>query len=494
MEEDGDLSVQTVVSRSDYLRYNVEVDIPTFTDEEYDAFLQNKDWTREETDYLIGLVKDYACRWPVIWDRYDYQPSNKTQSQEAPNGDAAALATLPFNQSDSRTVEDLKSRFYDISAKLMKLRIPEVQMDASQYQLYETMKNFDPNVERHRKGLAAALMNRSLDEVKEEEFLLTELQRITSAANRLNAERDELRARLETPQPNQQNAANITAFQSSAALNQLFTQLFQQDRSKKKASGANGGTRLSIATGDVAGTPTAAQSGQLSAANRRQSMQQPPPQTPIRQLTPQAEYRFNVSTHDRLTSGVSFGSDKLLKMRQAKSNVQTQKIATALATLGISEIISIPTARVGNVFESLVSKVGKLLDVRKVKEKEEGECKVLEAMKAQRGGGGDTANEHDQRADSAATATAAGTPRLKKEATDQSDTPAASSAVNGDDDAEGDEDADGDPDADAEGETERSRQPSEAVSTSTRGGAAGHKRSASVLSQGSSKDPKRARK
>lgn len=499
--EDGENVEPSVVSSSEFTKYNVEVEMPTFTDEEYDAHLRNNDWSREETDYLFDLIKDYSYRWAVIWDRYDYQPSAKSHllSSQDLNGDSQALAALPFAPSKTRSVEDLKARFYDISAKLMKLRIPEVQMDGEQYALYETLTKFNPELERSRKHLAAALMNRSVDEVKEEEFLLTELQRINMAANRLDAERDELRARLEAPPINQAASAGIQAFQSSAALGQLFNQLFQQDRSKKRASGAASGPgRLSLSTNDLMATPTSAQNAQIG-ANRRTSMAQPPVQTPIRQLSPQQEYRFNVSTHDRLTSGVTFGSDKLLKMRQAKSNVQTQKIAAALGQLGISEIISIPTSKVGEVFEGLVGKVGKLLDVRKVREKEEGECRVLEAMKARRAGEpeGDDTNMNSEGAQPYS-------PSAKEEVPDSPD-PDAEGEEDADADADGDADGDADADMDAEGEEDEDaegeedsespqaeRRGSEAIST--RALSAGHKRSASVLSQASNKSSKRARK
>jgi DNA methyltransferase 1-associated protein 1 len=512
--EDGENTEQGIVSNTEFLKYNVEVEMPTFTDEEYDAHLRSSDWSREETDYLFDLIRDYSYRWAVIYDRYDYQPSAKSHltSQEAINGDSTALAALPFAPPKTRTVEDLKARFYEISAKLMKLRVPEMQMDADQYQLYETLSKFNPENERNRKTLAAALMNRSMDEVKEEEFLLTELQRINMAANRLDAEREELRARLEAPQQNPNHPAGITAFQSSQALTALFNQLFQQDRSKKRPSASGGPGRLSLSTTDLIGTPTAAQHAQLSAGNRRQSVAQPPPQTPIRQLPPQAEYRYNVSTHDRLTSGVTFGSDKLLKMRQAKSNVQTQKIAAALQQLGISDLISIPTSKVGEVFEGLINKVGKLLDVRKVREKEEGEIKILEQIKAKRQGGG------GGQGDDSMMDTENNTPGPKEEIADSQDSPDgdgegdedadADADVDADGDGDGDADADGDPDADvdaegeeddedAEGEDESAmptRQPSEAISTSTRAVSAGHKRSASVLSQASNKSSKRARR
>lgn len=519
----GDATDSYLETCSDYVKYDIKVDVPTFTDEEYDAHLRSTDWSREETDYLFEVVQDYSYRWAVIWDRYEYEPSrNRPPASESANGeDSQALAAMPFAPSKKRSVEDLKARFYDISAKLMKLRIPEVQMDADQYATYEMLTKFDPVMERNRKMLATALMNRSMDEVKEEEFLLTELQRINMAANRLDAEREELRARLDAPPQNQQVSAGLQAFTSSQALQALFQQLFQQDRSKKRASG-NSGTgpgRLSLSANDMVHTPGSAQQ-QISAVNRRQSMaQQPAAQTPVKQLSPHQEHRFNVSTHDRLTSGVTFGSDKLLKMRQAKSNVQTQKIGAMLATLGVSEIISIPTSKVADVFENLVSQVSKLLDVRKVREKEEGEIRVLLAMKERRAGKTDPSEEN----------------KPKQEVADSQETPDVDADGDNDDDEddvnkdyedadaereEDDRDADGDApgdedeeeeeedrggfngeeadadddvdiDVDAEGEDESSKQQSRATSQ----GATGHKRSASIFSQSSQQSiTKRARK
>jgi DNA methyltransferase 1-associated protein 1 len=505
--QDAETTEQPIDICADYAKFNIDVDLPTFTDDEYDAYLRSDAWSREETDYLFQMISDYAYRWAVIWDRYDFQPSGNTQEgAENANGEVdQALATMPFAPSKSRTVEDLKARFYGISAELMKQRIPEVQMDAEQYSTYEMLSKFDPVMERNRKMLATALMNRSMDEVKEEEFLLTELQRINMAANRLDAEREELRARLDAPQPNQTVSAGLQAFTSSQSLQALFQQLFQQDRSKKRSSGgATGPGRLSLSANDMVHTPGSAQA-QLSAANRRQSMaSQPVAQTPVKHLSPHQEHRFNVSTHERLTSGVTFGSDKLLKMRQAKSNVQTQKIGAALAELGIADVIPIPTSKVGEVFENLVTKLGKLLDVRKVREKEEGECRVLQNMKE--GGSGNSQNGGEDMSETPKPKSEVqGTPDVDADGDNDEDDDNPNYGEDepqgdNDDDADGDEDEDGDGDGDgdhnmddldAEGEDESSVQQSRATSQSA---GQGHKRSASVFSQGSQQSIKRARK
>jgi DNA methyltransferase 1-associated protein 1 len=494
---EGDTTDTYLESCTDYAKYDIKVDLPGFTDEEYDQYLRSDDWSREETDYLFEVVRDYSYRWAVIWDRYDYRPSQPIP--ETANNDEQALATMPFAPKKVRSLEDLKARFYNISAKLMKQRIPEVQMDADQYSTYEMLTKFDPVMERNRKMLAAALINRSMDEVKEEEFLLTELQRINMAANRLDAEREELRARLDAPPQNQQASAGLQAFTSSQALQALFQQLFQQDRSKKRASGGGTGPgRLSLSANDMVHTPGSAQQ-QLSAANRRQSMAQgvqQTAQTPVKQLSPHQEHRFNVSTHERLTSGVTFGSDKLLKMRQAKSNVQTGKIAQMLSTLGVSDVVSIPTSKVGEVFEQLVSNVSRLLDVRKVREKEEGEVRVLAAMKERRDGGARLEVEETPDGEGEEEGEEDDVNRNYGDDVEGEGDGEEEDNPDPDDDAEGEEDDGGFngedlEDVDAEGEDESSKQQSRATS---QGVGMGHKRSASVFSQGSEADSKRVRK
>jgi len=32
----------------------------------------DKEWTKEETDYLFNLVQEYDTRWYIIHDRYSY--------------------------------------------------------------------------------------------------------------------------------------------------------------------------------------------------------------------------------------------------------------------------------------------------------------------------------------------------------------------------------------------------------------------------------------
>ena len=135
---------------------------------------------------------------------------------------------------------------------------------------------------------------------------------------------------------------------------------------------------------ELAQTPAGLTNGTPASANQKDTPMSATQQKkgsistphPVRQLDARAESRFGITTHDRLTSGVTFRSDKLLKMRQAKSQIQTQKITQALVELGVPDMLQIPTQRVMDTFEALIQRVQKLVDARKLLEKEEAEARV----------------------------------------------------------------------------------------------------------------------
>jgi DNA methyltransferase 1-associated protein 1 len=73
--QDSESAEPHIETCTEYAKYDIKVDLPTFTDDEYDAYLRSDDWSREETDYLFQMVGDFAYRWAVVWDRYDFLPS-----------------------------------------------------------------------------------------------------------------------------------------------------------------------------------------------------------------------------------------------------------------------------------------------------------------------------------------------------------------------------------------------------------------------------------
>ena len=74
------------------------VEMPTYSDMEYQQHLHDDNWSRQETDYLFEMCKRFDLRFIIISDRWDRE------------------------QYPSRSVEDLKERYYNICNILTKVR------------------------------------------------------------------------------------------------------------------------------------------------------------------------------------------------------------------------------------------------------------------------------------------------------------------------------------------------------------------------------------
>ncbi|KAL4921259.1 hypothetical protein BDW62DRAFT_142469 [Aspergillus aurantiobrunneus] len=371
-----------------FAKYNIKPRVPTrYTTDEYNRHLKSEEWSREETDYLMDLVEEYDLRWVVIADRYDFQPQPIDNTE-------TSTALVPSKR--FRTMEQMKGRYYFVAASMLALKHPPSEMEETEFDLHEKMMKFDPERERHRKELAALQLNRTADEVREESILLEELKRITANEQEFVTERRELYSRLDVPI----SVANATNYHNSQGLSHLLQTLLQADKSKKRRSllgpegsaptpggqtpitnapgSARGSSRADTPNGGPAQPPTTKKGAAAAAANKEAAQQA------IRTLTPAEEIRYGVQHHDRLAPGVQFRSDRAQKLTQAKSHIQTQKLASALAELEVPLRLVMPTERVVKDFEKLIHSVNLLLDARKVADKVESEIRVLESAKEER--------------------------------------------------------------------------------------------------------------
>ncbi|KAF0451023.1 SWR1-complex protein 4 [Gigaspora margarita] len=144
-----------------FAEYNKKIDILKYDDEEYEKYLTDKDWTKEETDYLFKLCDNYDLRFTVIHDRYEYK---------------------------ERSMEDLKDRYYSVCKKLLQVRPPE----GSDKGALIAMNTYDKAKEEKRKKHMCALYLRSPEEIKEEEALLEEYERIEQNEKKFAKERENL--------------------------------------------------------------------------------------------------------------------------------------------------------------------------------------------------------------------------------------------------------------------------------------------------------------
>ncbi|CAF1323639.1 unnamed protein product [Didymodactylos carnosus] len=129
-----------------FAKFNKHADIPSYTDSDYEQYLQDNDWSRDETDYLMDMCKQFDLRFIIIQDRW-----NDVQYKE-------------------RSVEDIKERFYSVCKNL---EYGRTGRHSGRY-------NYDADHERRRKTQLMKLYSRTRKEENDENYLAQELKRIES--------------------------------------------------------------------------------------------------------------------------------------------------------------------------------------------------------------------------------------------------------------------------------------------------------------------------
>ena len=505
---------------SAFAKYSVKVTVPQYSDDQYRLNLQNLDWTKDETDYLLSLAKEYDLRWPVIWDRYEFVPSALNGETGADGDESKAIIPAPKD----RTLEDLKARYYEVASKMMVVQKPEQYMTDAEKNLYVVMSKFDPVSEAARKQYAAAFLERSRDEAKEEESLLVEVRRIMARNERFNEERRELYRRLDYPHTDQ----DISSFKSSAGLQSLLQNLLAVDKSKKRKSiapAAAEGTSPSTAAQATPTEPSTTQNRRDSIAAssavaqaRRESSSVGPTQTPTapaakkgaaaaaekKKLSQQDQILYGVSHHDRLSSGPTFRTERINRLFSQRSGQMQLRITNVLTELDFPTRLTMPTYNVTTQYERLLSSIISLLDVRKQGDKLDSELKIETQKKALREAeakaaedeAGDKDKASGEAVEEKASSAAAGETAKKSDASAQAEkdsekattTPAAEAAAG----SSGDKPDAPAPDGPKEGaEAAGGEKDKDKLA---RPGSSGHKRSASVLSTTSDKSSKRQKK
>lgn len=152
--------------------------VPVYSEQEYQMHLHDDGWTKAETDHLFDLCKRFDLRFIVVHDRYDYQQYRVMKKSLI----ISSRVVLPFSfrvevlQIDNivdthsyskqhflrqclqkRSVEDLKERYYNICGKLTKVRAAS----GTEPKIYI----FDAGHERRRKEQLEKLFNRTPEQV-----------------------------------------------------------------------------------------------------------------------------------------------------------------------------------------------------------------------------------------------------------------------------------------------------------------------------------------
>ncbi|CAL0308508.1 unnamed protein product [Lupinus luteus] len=125
-----------------FAKYNKSVGIIKYTEEEYEKHLNDPMWTKEETDQLFDFCERFDLRFVVIADRF---PS-------------------------SRTVEELKDRYYSVCRAILIARAPS-SGDVAANPLVKDPYNVSQDIERKR-ALSMVLSQTRQQERRDEEVLV----------------------------------------------------------------------------------------------------------------------------------------------------------------------------------------------------------------------------------------------------------------------------------------------------------------------------------
>lgn len=181
-----------------FAKYNKSVDIIKYTDEEYEKYLIDSMWTKEETDQLFDMCERFDLRFIVIADRFP----------------------------TSRTVEELKSRYYSASRAILIARAQSAA-DVAGHPLVKDPYDMVHEMERKR-ALSAVLSRTKQQEIRDNE-ILSEAKRIMESriANKgaenvdqpeehTDIEIIETDTRAESPSPSSNMQPSSTAAPSAA--------------------------------------------------------------------------------------------------------------------------------------------------------------------------------------------------------------------------------------------------------------------------------------
>ncbi|GMT02484.1 hypothetical protein PENTCL1PPCAC_24658, partial [Pristionchus entomophagus] len=199
-----------------FAKWNKVVNIPTYTDDIYKKHLQATKWTREETDLLFEMCRRFDLRWQVVQDRYETGRLLLTEKSKRDKTDKTF---------EKRTIEDLKERFYAVLSEVNVLNgLEPVAYDAEH--------------ERRRKEQLRKQLERTHEDMEEEERLVEDLKRIEARRKERERKAQDLQKLINM----EQHSPSVSGAHSPAPGKKKFI--------KSKLSGAPG-AMPNIAVADI---------------------------------------------------------------------------------------------------------------------------------------------------------------------------------------------------------------------------------------------------
>ncbi|KAJ6319995.1 hypothetical protein OIU78_015398 [Salix suchowensis] len=133
-----------------FAKYNKSVDAVKYTEEEYEKYLTDPMWTKEETDQLFDLCERFDLRFVVIADRF----------------------------TSSRSVEELKDRYYNVSRAMLIARAPSPG-DVSGHPLVK--EPYNSSQETERKRALSMVLSQTKHQERKDTQVLAEAKRIAES-------------------------------------------------------------------------------------------------------------------------------------------------------------------------------------------------------------------------------------------------------------------------------------------------------------------------
>ncbi|CAN1312381.1 SWR1-complex protein 4 [Linum perenne] len=133
-----------------FAKYNKSVEVIKYTDEEYQKHLADPSWTKQETDQLFDLCEQFDLRFVIIADRF---PS-------------------------SRTVEDLKERYYSVSRSILLARATSPADISGNPLVKET---YNASQDRDRKRALSMVLSQTKQQERKDNEVVTEAKKITES-------------------------------------------------------------------------------------------------------------------------------------------------------------------------------------------------------------------------------------------------------------------------------------------------------------------------
>lgn len=310
-----------------FARFNTPFEIINWEDSDYESF-ESEDWSLQETRYLFDLIETFELRWFVIADRYNYP--GKT-----------------------RSLEDLKERYYEVCTKIMQRTTISKEIDAGPQneQLIAAMR-YPKEHEIKRKSHLEQLLARTPKEVAEEEALVLESRKLEVMAEKLLGERREILQLLDSPQ------AISSRLRSDLNTSQGVTQLLAELQSEKDKKAAGPSTKTSEPE-----TPAPTDTSVVARTVRRKLS--------TREMSAYGISYLN-STSQKHT-GVYLRSSKITPVRQSV----LPKVRNIANELGLPLKPVMPTARICLAYDNLLQEINLLLEAKKVSDRLKMEVEVL---------------------------------------------------------------------------------------------------------------------